>query len=71
MSPTRKGIPTIPQERGVPTFSICSNPTTPREAREDGEEEEWENICCLCLDIVKPEDRIACARCPHQCHKSC
>eukprot|EP00971_Amphidinium_carterae_P175294 3474929-Amphidinium_carterae.1 len=59
------------QGKGVPTFSICSNPTTPREVREGREEDEWENVCCLCSEIMQPEDLIACARCTHQCHKSC
>eukprot|EP00971_Amphidinium_carterae_P110357 2186515-Amphidinium_carterae.1 len=53
------------QGNGVPTFSICSNPTTPRDGRRVQEEDEWENVCCLCSEIMQPEDTIACARCTH------
>eukprot|EP00971_Amphidinium_carterae_P175535 3479571-Amphidinium_carterae.1 len=58
-----------PKGKGIPTFSICSTPTTPR--GRGREEDEWENVCCLCSDIMQPEDTVACARCTHRCHQSC
>eukprot|EP00971_Amphidinium_carterae_P084915 1680316-Amphidinium_carterae.1 len=60
-----------PKGKGIPTFSICSNPTTPRDGKEDREDDEWGSICCLCGDIMQPGDRTACCRCTHQCHSSC
>eukprot|EP00971_Amphidinium_carterae_P193067 3831488-Amphidinium_carterae.1 len=60
-----------PKRKGVPIFSISSNPTTPRDSREDQEEDDWGSICCLCGDIMQLGDRISCCGCTHHCHSSC
>eukprot|EP00971_Amphidinium_carterae_P257282 5107523-Amphidinium_carterae.2 len=58
-----------PKGRKIENFMICSRPPTPRHG--DQADEEWTTVCCLCQDVMQPEDTWACCRCTHKCHLGC
>eukprot|EP00971_Amphidinium_carterae_P251666 4995922-Amphidinium_carterae.1 len=61
MSPNGKGVEnSSPIGTGVGNFMICSHPPTPRHPHDEDDDEYWTTVCCLCQDVMEPDDAWSC-----------